>query len=60
MAGICDSIISKGIEQNCESPIVKGLEADAIICNRADVDFSQSVFDENFKNMLKTLILKSG
>ena len=59
MAGICDSIISKGIEQNCASPIVKGLEADAIICNRSDVDFSKSVFDENCKNILKTLILKS-
>ena len=60
MAGICDSIISKGIELNCESPIVKGLEADAVICNRADVDFSQSAFDEASKNVLKTLILKSG
>lgn len=60
MAGICDSIISKGIEQNCESPIVKGLEADGIICNRADIDFSKSVFDETNKNILKSLILKTG
>lgn len=60
MAGICDSLISKGIDMNCDNPIVKGMEPDAVICNRSDVDFSQSVFDENSKNILKTLILKDG
>lgn len=60
MAGICDSIISKGIAVSCDSPLVKGLEADAVIINRNDVDFSQSVFDADNKNILKTLVLKSG
>lgn len=60
MAGICDSLISQGIEQNCDIPIAKGLEPDAVIINRADIDFSKSVFDETSKNMLKSLILKSG
>lgn len=60
MSGICDSIIAKGIAVDCENPIVKGLEADGIICNRGDIDFSQSVFDNDNKNILKTLVLKSG
>lgn len=60
MAGICDSIIAKGIAVDCDSPIVKGLEADGIICNRGDIDFSQSVFDNDNKNIIKTLVLKSG
>ena len=60
MAGICDSIISKGIEIDCENPVVKGMEADGIICNRGDVDFSKSVFASDNKNTLKTLILKTG
>ena len=60
MAGICDSIISKGIAVDCENPIVKGFEADGIICNRGDIDFSKSVFDNDNKNILKTLMLKSG
>ena len=60
MAGICDSIISKGIAVDCENPIVKGFEADGIICNRGDIDFSKSVFDNDNKNVLKTLMLKSG
>ena len=60
MAGICDSIISKGIAVDCENPIVKGFEADGIIVNRGDIDFSKSVFDNDNKNVLKTLMLKSG
>ena len=60
MTGICDSIISKGIAVDCENPIVKGFEADGIICNRSDIDFSKSVFDNDNKNVLKTLMLKSG
>lgn len=60
MAGICDSLINKGIQMDCENPIIKGLEADAIIMNRADIDFAQSVFDTDNKNILKTLVLKSG
>lgn len=58
MAGICDSIISRGIAVNCDSPIVKGMEADGIICNRGDIDFSKSIFDDSNKNIIKTLVLK--
>lgn len=59
MAGICDSIIAKGIAVDCDSPIVKGMEADGIIVNRGDVDFSQSVFDNENKNVIKKIILKA-
>lgn len=38
----------------------KGLESDGIIINRADIDFTQTEFDETNKNIIKTLILKSG
>ena len=60
MAGVCDSLIQKGIELNCESPIVKGVEPDGLIMNRSDIDFAKSVFDTTNKNILTTLILKSG
>ena len=60
MPGVCDIIIARGISADCDNPIVKGFEADGIICNRADVDFSLSVLDNDNKNIIKTLILKSG
>ena len=60
MAGVCDSLIQKGIELNCESPFVKGVEPDGLIMNRSDIDFAKSVFDTTNKNILTTLILKSG
>ena len=60
MAGVCDSLSQKGIELNCESPIVKGVEPAGLIMNRSDIDFAKSVFDSTNKNILTTLILKSG
>lgn len=59
MAGICDSIISKGIAVDCDSPLVRGLEADGLIINRNDVEFGQTVFDNDNKNVVKSLILKA-
>ena len=53
-------MIQKGIELNCECPIVKGVEPDGLIMNRSDIDFAKSVFDTTNKNILTTLILKSG
>lgn len=60
MSGVCDTVISQGIEQNCDNPIVKGLEPDGIIANRGDIDFSATVFDTDMKNVIKTLLMKSG
>lgn len=58
--GKCDSLIKMDIEQNCENPIVRGLEADGILINREDVDFATCQFDDTNKNILKSLVLKSG
>lgn len=60
MANLCESIISKDIDFACEDLVSKGLESDGIIINRADIDFTQTEFDETNKNIIKTLILKSG
>ena len=56
----CESLIAMDIAENCENPIVRGLEADGVIINRSDVDFANCKFDETAKNILKQLILKSG
>ena len=56
----CETLLKKDIEQDCESPIVKGLEKDGILINRSDIDFSNTVFDNQSKNIIKQLILKSG
>lgn len=60
MSGVCDTVISQGIEQNCDNPIVKGLEPDGVIMNRGDIDFSSTTFDTDMKNVIKTMLLKSG
>lgn len=56
----CESLIAMDIAENCENPIVRGLEADGILINRADVDFANCKFDDTAKNILKQLILKAG
>lgn len=60
MSGVCDTVISQGIGQNCDNPIVKGLEPGGIIMNRGDIDFSSTTFDADMKNVIKTMLLKSG
>lgn len=60
MANLCESIISQDIDFACEDLVSKGLESDGIIINRADIDFTKTEFDETNKNIIKTLILKSG
>ena len=60
MSGVCNTVISQGIEQNCDNPIVKGLEPDGVIMNRGDIDFSSTTFDTEMKNVIKTMLLKSG
>jgi hypothetical protein len=60
MAGICDTIIAKGIELNCDNPLVMGMESNGLIINRSQIDFAQTVFDTDNKNIIKTLVLKTG
>src|SRR5574344_858770 len=59
MTGICDTLISEGIQQDCDNPIVKGMEPDGVIMNRSDIDFAKAVFDTENKNIIKTLLMKS-
>ncbi|MBP1615564.1 MAG: hypothetical protein H6Q13_3012 [Bacteroidetes bacterium] len=58
--GKCDSLIKAGIVADCDSPVTKGLEANGAIINRNDIDFSATVFDATRKNIIKTLVLKTG
>lgn len=58
--GLCDEILKKAIAIDCENPITKGLEANGVIINRQDVDFAATVLDATRKNIIKTLVLKTG
>lgn len=58
--GACDSLIKKDIAANCGSVFTKGLEANGVIVNRQDIDFGSTVFDTTRKNIIKTLVIKTG
>jgi hypothetical protein len=60
MANLCESLISKAIDFDCDELITRGLESDGIIINRSDIDFSATVFDNTNPNIIKTLVLKTG
>lgn len=60
MATTCESLISKDIVIDCNEQVTKGLESDAAIINRDDIDFSKTVFDDENPNIIKQLILKKG
>ncbi|NDW10130.1 hypothetical protein [Dysgonomonas sp. 520] len=57
---ICDKFLEKNIQANCDDLVVKGVEANGVIINRADIDFSAVVFDADNKNVISNLVLKSG
>lgn len=60
MAKLCESIIAKDIDFACDDLVTKGLEADGLIMNRSDIDFSATVFNSSNPNIIETLVLKSG
>ncbi len=60
MANLCDSIIANDINFACDDLVVRGLEPDGLIINRSDIDFGATVFDNTKKNVIKTLVLKTG
>ena len=60
MVNICETIISKDIAVACEDMVSKGMEADGVLINRGDVDFTATVFDDDNKNIIKQLVLKTG
>lgn len=56
----CESLISKDIDRSCDNPAVRGLEANAVIINRSDIDFSSVTFATGKKNIIESLSLKTG
>lgn len=60
MAKLCESIIAADIDFACEDLIVKGLEADGLIINRSDIDFSATTFNSSNPNIIESLTLKTG
>ena len=60
MAGLCDKLIANDINIACDAMSVKGMEADGLIINRADIDFSATVFNSQNPSIIETLVLKSG
>lgn len=60
MATTCESLISKDIVIDCNEQVTKGMESDAAIINRDDIDFSKTVFDDENPNIIKQLVLKKG
>lgn len=56
----CEKIISRDITINCTNPVIAGLEANAVIINRADLDRSAVLFNETRTNVIESLPLKTG
>jgi len=57
---VCDKLLAKDILPNCTDPIVAGFESAGVIINRSEIDFSASVLDTTKKNVINTLVMKSG
>lgn len=68
--GYCDGLIVQGIEPDCENPISRGIEANGIIINRKDIDFSSVVLEPDSasgnsaikgrKNVIQSFSLRAG
>lgn len=58
MANLCDKLIAKDIEFECNTMSVRGMEGDGIIMNRDDIDFTATVFNAQNPNIIETLVLK--
>jgi hypothetical protein len=57
----CDALLASDIQANCTNPIVKGVEREGILINRADINFASCVADTaDAKHVIKTLALNSG
>lgn len=56
----CNALIAKDIAASCVDPIVGGLESNAVIINRDDVDFALVQFNATRNNVIENLPLKKG
>lgn len=60
MAKNCDTSVTHDFSYDCENPPVAGLEDEALLINRADIDFAKCTYDETNKNIIKSIVLKAG
>ena len=60
MAKLCETIIARDIDFACDCLVTKGLEADGLIINRSDIDFSATTFNSTNPNIIESLTLKTG
>lgn len=60
MAKNCDTSVIHDFSYDCENPPVAGLEDEALLINRADIDFAKCTYDETNKNIIKSIVLKAG
>lgn len=67
--GYCDGLISQSIQQDCDNPIVGGIEQEGIIFNRKDIDSSATEWEKDTtgdnavkgrKNVFTKIGLRSG
>lgn len=58
--GVCDYMVKKDIQLDCDNPIVPGVEQEGVIINRKDIDFTTVAFNATRKNVIETLALKEG
>lgn len=56
----CENLIKADIALACTDPIVMGLEANAVIINRDDIDRSAVKFNATRANVIESLPLKVG
>lgn len=56
----CENLIQRDIAPSCTDPIVGGLEANAVIINRGDIDRGAVLFNTTRKNVIESLPLKMG
>lgn len=56
----CDTSVIHDFLYDCEKPPVAGLEDEALLINRGDIDFTKSVVDEDNPNIITSIVLKSG
>jgi len=59
MAG-CEDLIKAAIDPNCDDRVITGIEANGVIINREDIDFATTEFDATRKNVIKSLVIKTG
>lgn len=56
----CETLIKKDIAVSCTDPLVSGIEPNAVIIARSDIEFGAVTFNATAKNVVETLTLKTG